>query len=44
MFKDGEILSKKVKFILFIFLMLIFTVFLAAYLKIEITKTEYEKE
>lgn len=43
MFKDGEILSKKVKFILFIFLMLIFTVFLAAYLKIEITKTEYEK-
>ncbi|MFE6166928.1 DUF3139 domain-containing protein [Viridibacillus arvi] len=43
MFKDGGILSKKVKIILFIFLVLICAVFFAAYLKIEITKTEYEK-
>ncbi|KOO51702.1 DUF3139 domain-containing protein [Viridibacillus arvi] len=43
MFKDGGILNKKVKIILFIFLLLICAVFFAAYLKIEITKTEYEK-
>ncbi|MGF9979674.1 DUF3139 domain-containing protein [Viridibacillus arvi] len=43
MFKDGGILNKKVKIILFIFLVLICAVFFAAYLKIEFTKTEYEK-
>ncbi|KOO49121.1 DUF3139 domain-containing protein [Viridibacillus arvi] len=43
MFKDGAILNKKVKIILFIFLVIICAVFFAAYLKIEITKTEYEK-
>ncbi|ALC85143.1 hypothetical protein AM499_04425 [Bacillus sp. FJAT-22090] len=41
--KNGEILSKKVTRILIIFIVLICVVFFGAFLKIENTKTEYEK-